>query len=197
MRSKAHVIALALIIVIGIAAYSNSIHGSFHFDDPHTIAENASIRSLNPAGTWTANNHFRFVGFYSFALNYRFNGLDDIRGWHYVNIGIHICCALLFYMIMSLLMHNVNEGESRIPLVASILFVAHPLCSEPVNYIQARHILFYSFFSLSGLLCTVLLVKTKSRAGRIICALGIAISIVLGGLSKEVGMFYVPVIIGA
>ena len=160
-------IALGLIIVTGITAYSNSIHGSFHFDDPHTIAENHSIRDLSPAGIWTGNNRFRFVGFYSFALNYRLNRLDDVRGWHYVNISMHICCALLFYMVMSLLMQNVSGGESKIPLAASILFVAHPLCSEPVNYIQARHVLFCSFFSLSGLLCTVLFVKAKSKTSRI------------------------------
>ena len=37
---------LAAIVLAGAAAYSNSLHGAFVFDDPFSIADNESIRSL-------------------------------------------------------------------------------------------------------------------------------------------------------
>ncbi len=194
---KGHAAALVLIIATGIAAYSNSVQGSFHFDDLESIVENPSIRGLNPGKAWTGNNHFRFVGFYSFALNYHFGGLAAVREWHYVNIGLHILCALLLYGLLSFLAHDAQMPKSRIPLMASLLFATHPLCSEPVNYIQARHVLFYSLFCLSGVLSTILFVRAGSMKRKIIPILAVGGSILLGAMSKEAGIFYLPAAIGA
>ena len=36
----------ALLLVALLAAYANHFHNSFHFDDAHTIENNASIREL-------------------------------------------------------------------------------------------------------------------------------------------------------
>src|SRR2546423_4188711 len=36
----------ALLLIFVLATYSNHFHNSFHFDDAHTIENNASIRAL-------------------------------------------------------------------------------------------------------------------------------------------------------
>src|SRR5438874_6757075 len=36
----------ALLLIALVAAYANHFHNSFHFDDAHTIVNNASIREL-------------------------------------------------------------------------------------------------------------------------------------------------------
>src|SRR2546423_4356261 len=36
----------ALLLIFVLATYSNHFHNSFHFDDAHTIENNASIREL-------------------------------------------------------------------------------------------------------------------------------------------------------
>ncbi|MFH0797745.1 MAG: tetratricopeptide repeat protein [Candidatus Omnitrophota bacterium] len=197
MSWKWHTLALVLIIVTGITAYTNSIDGSFHYDDKHSIVENSSIRSLNPVSIWRGNNQSRFVGFYSFALNYHFGGTNEVRRWHYLNISLHILCALLLYGFLSLLIQDIHlRPRSKIPLMAAVLFAVHPICSEPVNYIQARHVLFYSLFSLSGVICTILFLSAMSRTRRIVSVIGIAASVVLGGMSKDIGIYYVVLTIG-
>jgi protein O-mannosyl-transferase len=187
---KWHAVSMAIVILAGIAAYSNNVQGSFHFDDIPTIILNPSIRSLNPFSVWAGNNHFRFLGFYSFALNYHWGGLAHLRGWHYVNIGLHIICCLLLYLVLCRLVEEARLIGNKIPFMASVLFAAHPIFSEPVNYIQARLVLFYTMFSLLGVLFTILLMRARQNITRILTALCVLASIILGGLSKEVGLFY-------
>src|SRR6266705_6924130 len=39
-------LGVALLFIALLAAYANHFHNSFHFDDAHTIVNNASIREL-------------------------------------------------------------------------------------------------------------------------------------------------------
>ncbi|MCX6354014.1 MAG: tetratricopeptide repeat protein [Candidatus Aureabacteria bacterium] len=178
-----------LILLVGLVSYSNSLHGSFHYDDITSIVQNPGIRSLSPMRVWTENNPFRFAGFYSFALNYRLSGLDDVRGWHAVNIGLHLLCSALLGLLAGKLSGERGYG---VGVMTGVLFAAHPLCSEPVNYIQARHVLLYSVAALWGVISAREWFEATSRARRVAAAAGVLGAIALGGLSKEVGLFYVP-----
>ena len=40
------VMLAALLLVLTVAAYSNSFHNAFHFDDSHTIVNNLFIRNI-------------------------------------------------------------------------------------------------------------------------------------------------------
>ena len=181
---------MAIIILAGIAAYSNSVRGSFHFDDLPTIVLNPHIRSLNPAVVWAGNNHSRFLGFYSFALNYYWGGLARLQGWHYVNIGAHIICSLMLYLVLLCLAEDTRLAGNKVPFMASLLFAVHPVFSEPVNYIQARLVPFYTLFSLTGVFAAILCMRARRYVSRLLAALCVLASIILGGLSKEVGLFY-------
>ena len=94
----------ALLVLAGAAAYANALSGPFVLDDQDTIVMNQQIRQLWPpsvvlfpalelpvAGRPVVN--------VSFALNYAVGGLD-VRGYHIVNIAIHIACALLLFGIV-------------------------------------------------------------------------------------------------
>ena len=94
----------ALIVLAGALAYANALSGPFVLDDQDTIVVNEQIRQLWPpsvvlfpalelpvAGRPVVN--------VSFALNYAAGGLD-VRGYHIVNIAIHIACALLLFGIV-------------------------------------------------------------------------------------------------
>ena len=185
-------ITISLVIAAAAAAYSNSIHNSFHYDDLSSIRDNLSIRTLDPGRVWTENNRLRFLHFYSLAINYRLGGLKELRGWHYVNISIHITCALLIYAVLSLLSNLRRPPHRAVAVSAALLFAVHPMLSEPVNYIQARHAMLPCMFSLTGVLCTIGLVRAGNASRRVLYALGIAASIGLGRITKEVGIFYVP-----
>ena len=43
---KRHRIGLAVVLLAVLAAYANSFHNGFHFDDFHTVVDNPAVRSL-------------------------------------------------------------------------------------------------------------------------------------------------------
>ena len=103
------IVHILLIAIIGIIVYSNSIHSPFHFDDASNIVENPIIKDLqyfsepSNAKAFPLYNTFknRFIGFLTFALNYRLYGLD-VTGYHAVNLAIHIINAMLVYWLVLL-----------------------------------------------------------------------------------------------
>jgi len=94
-----------LIAAVGLAAYSNTLHVPFQFDDSQQITDNAVIRDIDNFFSSSSGYKFnprRFVGYITFALNYRFGGLD-VTGYHIVNLAIHIINGLLVYLLVTLL----------------------------------------------------------------------------------------------
>ena len=91
--------AALLLVAVGLGLYWQTLSAPFLFDDTAAIVNNASIREASPAvlaaprNTPTAG---RPVVNATLAFNYALGGLD-VRGYHAVNIAIHVCCALLLY----------------------------------------------------------------------------------------------------
>ncbi len=158
----------ALSVLAGVLVYANSLAGVFTFDDVASVQENASIRALSTAlsppdrGEPVAG---RPVVNLSFALNYAAHGLD-VRGYHVVNIAIHIACGLLLF---GLVRHTLSE--TRVAFAIALIWTVHPLLTEAVNYISQRTELLMSLFYLLTLYASV-----RGRVGVSIaaCALGMA-----------------------
>lgn len=176
-RPSVHVL---LIVIIGLIAYSNTLHVPFIFDDTHNIAENSFVtgftwpRDISQAKEllWYVLSNNRSVGYLSFALNYAFQGLN-VTGYHIVNLAVHIINALLVYWLVVLTFKTPvfrvysspskaqstdtflamsPEQSSVIALLAALLFVSHPLQTQAVTYIVQR------FTSLATLFCLLSLV---------------------------------------
>jgi protein O-mannosyl-transferase len=168
---------LLLIALCAVAAYANTFHVPFIFDDRNSIRDNPVIRQLgnfflNPIGYGSYPT--RYVGYLSFALNYRLGGLD-VTGYHVVNLAVHICNAFLVYALVLLTFRTPffrsgkSEVEGRnsertarnsqpetrnfIALFAALLFAVHPLQTQAVTYIVQR---LTSLMSLFYLLAVVL-----------------------------------------
>jgi tetratricopeptide (TPR) repeat protein len=95
---------LLLIAFVGLAAYSNSFHVPFQFDDYANISENPVLRRLGNFVSSAQGYHYnprRFIGNLTFALNYSLGGLNVV-GYHLVNIAIHITTAFLLYVFVML-----------------------------------------------------------------------------------------------
>jgi tetratricopeptide (TPR) repeat protein len=101
---KALILSLFLIAVVGLIAYSNTFNFPFVFDDDANIVDNPLIRKLDnfilPPGGYKGYLP-RAVGFFTFALNYHFGGLN-VTGYHIVNLIIHIANAILVYFLVIL-----------------------------------------------------------------------------------------------
>jgi Flp pilus assembly protein TadD len=144
---------LLLILLLGSLAYANTFSVPFIFDDISSIVDNPAIQDLGRflSGEGYAYNPRRFVGYLTFALNYRFGGLD-VFGYHLVNLAIHLASGLLVYALARLAMKAASpvngergmvNGEPSpctrfIPLFAALLFVLHPVQTQAVTYIVQR-----------------------------------------------------------
>jgi len=72
VRERETLVATLVIAVATVLAYSNTFGASFHFDDFSSIIENETLRDLRRL--WPPSGN-RWLGYLSFALNYRFAGL--------------------------------------------------------------------------------------------------------------------------
>jgi len=166
--SKLHIIfqllPILFISLISIIIYSNTLHSPFVFDDIDNITENSLIRMTGINLTSLKNAAFshpswaRPISNISFAVNYYMGGYN-VRGYHIVNIAVHMINGILVYLIalavFTQLKGNLKETSLQINLMslaASLIFVAHPINTQSVTYIVQRMnsmaVMFYllSFF---------------------------------------------------
>ena len=132
------------VVLAGVVfvVYGNSLNGSFHYDDFHSIVDNPHIRDLGESAGFfvdlqsfssdPAKAMYRPLLVLTYAINHRFGGYE-VFGYHLVNLLTHLFCALLVWKTGSL----VGLG-ARGATVAAALFAVHPICTEPVNYISSR-----------------------------------------------------------
>ncbi len=153
----------AFLAVISVAlVYSNAIDSPFLFDDEIYIVNNEALRSLS--NFWPPTGS-RYIGNLSFALNYRFNALDP-KGYHLVNIVIHMINAFLVYSLVRLMtktptLKGIPRAASEsIALLSSLAFAVHPVQTESVTYITQRYASLAALFYLSSVVFYL-----KSRLG--------------------------------
>jgi hypothetical protein len=165
--------ALALLALAVAAAYSNTLEGSFHLDDERAIWDNpavfmreVSLESLRRAA-FDSHIRTRPLAHVTFAFNYFFHGLE-IRGYHLVNIFIHISAGILLYFLLkaTLSLPAVNrQGDTKMPaivaLATSALWLLHPLQTQSVTYIVQR---MNSLGALFFILAMLLYVKGRLAA---------------------------------
>jgi hypothetical protein len=115
---KYNVIPVCILLVFSFFGYANSFHAAFHFDDIRNIVQNPAIKSLDffldPTSLQTHVDKkmlmafkSRYIGYLSFALNYKYGGLN-VWGYHMVNFIIHVLNGLLLY---ALIFFNLNPAS--------------------------------------------------------------------------------------
>ena len=144
-RRKELLSRAAVIILACVLAYANSLSGPFLFDDENSIVGNRSIRDVGsslrpPRETPVAGRPLVNL---TFALNYAFGGLD-VRGYHLVNIAIHVAAALVLFgivrrtLLVPKLAGRFGTASANIALACALIWVLHPLQTEAVNYLSER-----------------------------------------------------------
>ena len=202
-------VSMLLIVVVGFLVYSNTFSVPFAFDDETAIYRNATIRDMgnfakDPVSGILFNS--RIVGQLSFALNHAVHGLD-VRGYHIVNLLIHLLSALLVYRLVVLTFRTpylsgyfqkTREGFIDIPrfvaLFTALLFVSHPIQTQAVTYIVQRYA---SLATLFYLLSIVMYVQSRLSAlprGRYAFYALSVISAILAMKTKEIA-FTLPVMV--
>jgi protein O-mannosyl-transferase len=140
-------LAGALLALLTTAAYLNSFRGVFLFDDLPSIVDNPALRSLTQslapptAGGLTVSG--RPLLAFSFALNHAVSGLD-VWSYHLVNLAIHLANGLLLAGILRRTLRQPalaarwQDDAPAVALIATALWLLHPLQTESVTYIVQR-----------------------------------------------------------
>ncbi|MBI5408914.1 MAG: hypothetical protein HZA14_06075, partial [Nitrospirae bacterium] len=141
-----------LIITLGLLAYSNTFNVPFQWDEYDYITQNPIVKDasyfIHPSKAQGLRQYDslinRFIGYLTFALNYKIHGLS-VTGYHIVNIAIHLINAFLVYFLVILTFKTPNLKESSlkekspyIALFSALIFVSHPVQTEAVTYIFQR-----------------------------------------------------------
>lgn len=144
---KKPAVHVLLIIFLGVLAYSGTFHVPFVYDDIPSITNNSLIKNLGlfiSTRDGYAAYPNRYLGYLTFALNYRFCGLD-VKGYHIVNLLIHLINALLVYLLVILTFKTSKLKDSSISdlsgltaFFASVIFAVHPVETQAVTYIVQR-----------------------------------------------------------
>jgi protein O-mannosyl-transferase len=147
---------LALLILLPLLVYSNSLFTPFHYDDFHSIVENPHIRRLANIplffgsggdgyfSTDPAVRMYRPLLLAGYAVNYAISGYQ-VWSYHLVSLGLHLTCVLLVFALGQRL------GLKReVAFGAALLFGVHPVNTETVNYISSRSELMATAAMLAG-----------------------------------------------
>jgi tetratricopeptide (TPR) repeat protein len=132
------------------AAYANTLHAPFVFDDFFSVVNNHSIRQLWPPWNALSPSHAggttvegRPVLNFTFAVNYALGGLTP-WGYHVVNLAIHILAGLTAFgvvrrtLLQPALRERFGATATELALVTAILWTLHPLQTESVTYVSQR-----------------------------------------------------------
>ena len=160
----------AILSLLLLIVYSNSLQTSWHLDDYNNIVWNHGLRinNLMPesfqqaffAHPSTPGKLYRPLPMLSLALNWYW-GQDQVLGYHLVNLLIHILCAwILFLLILNLYKTPIlktyrNENIIFISLLATVLWALNPIQTQAVTYIVQRMASMATMFYLLGMLCYV------------------------------------------
>jgi tetratricopeptide (TPR) repeat protein len=139
-----------VLVLAVVAAYWNSLHIPFFFDDRPAILRNESIHQLWPP--WSALNpphngsgvSGRPLANLSLAINYAAGGLD-VRGYHLFNLALHALAALTLWGVLRRTLRRpalpprVREKAEVVAWSAALLWAVHPLLTESVVCVVQRN----------------------------------------------------------
>ncbi|MBI5141277.1 MAG: tetratricopeptide repeat protein [Nitrospirae bacterium] len=207
---KRPLVHMLMVAVLGILVYSNTLHAPFAFDDEIYIVSNPLIRDF---GYFTGSipidkvscdpdvkNNFitRPVTYLTLALNYSIHNLNT-TGYHIFNIVIHISNGILVYILMSLLLqtpflkHENIGTRSRLPLLAALLFICHPIQTQAVTYLVQRAASLATFFCLAAFVFYMLSRLSESSGKRFGYYSATVLFAAIAMMTKEIS-FTIPVV---
>jgi tetratricopeptide (TPR) repeat protein len=184
-------LALALLAVATAAVYLPALGAPFVLDDFPSIVDNALIHRWRGFAALHAFAPMRWITYLTFVLDQRLGGLDP-RGYHAVNILIHILAALAVYGLARALLRTPRlegavtpEARTTLPLLAAALFALHPLHTEAVTYVVQRLTSLVALFYIATLAAWIEARLATTTTARTAWGAGCAALALLALFSKE------------
>lgn len=175
-----HLFIAISLILLTLVLYGETIHYDYVWDDIPFIRENELIKDLknipyffsNGMPTKQAPIHYRPLSMFFFLLDHFFWG-NNPSGFHLTNIILHTINTVLVYLFL------LSFFESKIAILATLIFAAHPVHCDAVAWIMARGDI------ICGLFIILALISYINKKG-IIASLFFVFAL----LSKEMAVTY-------
>jgi tetratricopeptide (TPR) repeat protein len=202
MLSERKIIVLLLLLVLIFMVYSNAVDTAWHMDDFPNITQNSRLHlkrlgADEIAATFFAkpaqgksNQLYRPVACLTFALNWYF-GQQDVRGYHIVNISLHVITAFLLYLSVLTVFKTPNlknrfpDNQQFIALLTAALWAVNPVQTQTVDYIVQRMTILATLFCLLSIYFYIKARLSDSPAFRGMVFAACIISYLLAMGSKE------------
>ncbi|MEY2585532.1 MAG: protein O-mannosyl-transferase [Verrucomicrobiota bacterium] len=149
IRAKAPAFAIVVVLAAITAVYANHFHNGFHFDDAHTIENNAAIRELKnvprfftDATTFSSlpsNQSYRPIVSTLLTLCYSLGGGLKPFWFHLPIFALYLTLVLLAALVVRHLLDHAADSPTNawVALGAAALFGLHPANADTVNYLIA------------------------------------------------------------
>ena len=186
-----HLLPVALLVLVCLIVYFNSLSNGFVFDDYGVIVEN---KYIDKPGRFLASlfdqSYYKFAGLeasyrpvatLSYFLIYAIAELNPFY-YHLASLILHALNAILVYWMANLILQHPLRA-----LIAGLLFACHPALSEAVNCISFNDDLLATFFFLSSFIFFIR-IKTGETASHIRGYFLSLLCYFLGLLSKEMAI---------
>jgi len=150
--SKKYIFTFITLLAVLFLIYSNSFNGDWHFDDFGNIVNNPRVQMKS--FSWLEIKHcildsdqkilWRPLAVLSFALNYKFGGMD-VFGFHVVNFIIHYLAAVFLFLFiyntlkLPLLREKYSLIAYPVALLATFFWALNPVHVTCVTYIVQRY----------------------------------------------------------
>ncbi|XP_031754766.1 protein O-mannosyl-transferase TMTC3 isoform X2 [Xenopus tropicalis] len=178
--------------------YWNSLFCGFVFDDVSAILDNKDLHPSTPLKKLFQNDFwgtpmseershksYRPLTVLTFRLNYLFSELNAVS-YHFLNVVLHAVVCIVFLKVCRLFM------DTKISLLATLLFAVHPIHTEAVTGVVGRAELLSSIFLLAAFLSYT---KSKGPDNSIVWTpIAVAVFLVaVATLCKEQGITVVGI----
>lgn len=186
-----HLLAVAMLALLCLIVYYNSLSNGFVYDDLGSIVENKYIKQ--PGRLLTSlfsQSYFQFAGLeasyrplatLSYFLIYAVAELDPFY-YHLASLILHTVNAILVYWLANLIL-----GQRLTALLTGMMFACHPVLTEAVNCIDFNDDLLATFFYLLALIYYIR-IKSEDIPSNVLAYVLSLLFYFLGMLSKEMAI---------
>ena len=174
MRDRKFLLCAALLLAAVCAAYANHFHNGFHFDDAHSIVNNAYIRDLHniplffkdarTATSLPANQTWRPVLTTSLAIDYWLgHGLTNTLWFHISTFFWFLVQLALMFLLFRAVLDAASPGPANhyVALFGVAWYGLHPAIAETVNYIIQSADLLSTVGVVAGMVMYIRLPKLR------------------------------------
>ena len=193
--------ALVIVLAVVTLTYCNHFHNGLHFDDAHTIQNNAYLQDIkniplffkdgSTSSSLPTNQSYRPILTTTLAIDYKMGGgLADTFYFHLTSFTFFLLQGILMFFLFRIILRRVSSDPAVdwIALFAVTWFLLHPACAETINYIIQRGDSLSTFFVVLGL--TMYAASAMSRKYYLYL-----IPIVLGILTKPSALIFAPLLL--